>query len=65
VAIGGAGAIALLMFIYAGFLMMTAQGNTEKMTQGRKTMVWAVFGLLGVFLSYAAVAAALKALGQT
>lgn len=36
--------IAVVMIIYGAFQIMTAQGNTDKFTTGRKTIVYAVVG---------------------
>ena len=63
--VGAVGVVALIMFIYAGFLMMTAGGNAQQVDKGKKTMIWATIGLIGVFLSYAAVEAVLKTLGAS
>ncbi|MEK9152813.1 MAG: pilin [Patescibacteria group bacterium] len=53
--LGMVGSIALVMFIYGGFLYMTAQGNEEQVTKGKKTLVWASLGLVVVFGAYAMV----------
>ena len=50
---GITGIIALLMFIIGGFQWMTAGGNAEKVKKGRDTLMWAVFGLIVIFSSYA------------
>jgi len=52
---GIVGSIALLMFIYGGFLWLTSAGNTEKIQKGKQVVVWAVIGLAIIFLSYALV----------
>ncbi|PIW36718.1 MAG: hypothetical protein COW24_04100 [Candidatus Kerfeldbacteria bacterium CG15_BIG_FIL_POST_REV_8_21_14_020_45_12] len=38
------GLIALLLIIYAGFLILTSGGNEEKVKKGRETLIWAVIG---------------------
>lgn len=48
-AIGGVGAIALLMFIYGGFVMLTAAGAAEKVQKGKQAIVAAVIGIIIVF----------------
>lgn len=40
------GALALLFFIYGGFMMIISGGNSEKVEQGRNAMVAAVLGLV-------------------
>lgn len=49
---GFAGMIALLMFIYGGFTIMTAQGSDEKIKKGKSMITNAVLGLIAMFLAY-------------
>lgn len=51
--IGVIGAIALLYFIYGGYLLLTSQGNAEMIRKGKETLIWAVLGLAVIFGSYA------------
>jgi len=51
--LGLTGSIALLLFVYGGFLWMTSAGNSERVTKGKNVFVWAVVGLLVIFSSYA------------
>ncbi len=51
--LGFVGVLALVMFIYGGITWMTSAGAAEKIKKGRDTLVWAIFGLAFVFLSYA------------
>ena len=53
--LGLVGSLALIMFIYGGFLWMTSAGNPEQVKKGKETFVWAIFGLVIVFFSYALV----------
>lgn len=46
------GALALLVFIYGGFLMILSAGNTEKVQQGKDAMMAAVIGLVVAFGGY-------------
>lgn len=46
------GALATLMFIYGGFMMITSGGNPEAVQKGQKTVVWAIIGLVVVLSSY-------------
>jgi hypothetical protein len=39
------------MVIWGGFQMMTAAGNAQKFTEGRKTLTYAAIGLVIVTLS--------------
>ncbi len=45
--------IAALAIVYSGFLFVTAQGNTEKLTKARSAFVWAVIGGLILLGSWA------------
>jgi len=51
--IGLVGLIAVVLFLYAGFLWMTAAGNEEKVTKARSMMIAAVIGIVIIFLSFA------------
>jgi hypothetical protein len=62
VALGISGSLALLMFIYGGFVWMTSGGSKEKIEKGRKTLVWAVIGLAVIFFAYVAVELVITAL---
>jgi len=53
--LGVVGSLALIMFIYGGFTWMTAAGSSEKVTKGKDILVWAVIGLIVIFMSYAFV----------
>ncbi|MFZ5363897.1 MAG: pilin [Patescibacteria group bacterium] len=61
--LGILGAVALLIFVYGGFVWMTSGGSPEKIKTARTTLVWAVLGMAVIFLSYAAVDFVLKAFG--
>ncbi len=50
--LGIAGAIALAMFVWGGFLWLTAAGNPTKIKEGKDTLIWAVIGLVFIFSSY-------------
>lgn len=56
------GTIALCIFIYGGFLWMTAFGEESKIKKGWDTMIWAGLGLAVIFGSYVAVDFILKAI---
>jgi hypothetical protein len=53
--LGVVGSIALLMFIYGGFLWLTSAGSVQKVDSGKKVITWAVIGLVVIFLSYTMV----------
>jgi amino acid transporter len=60
--LGIVGSIALLMFIYGGFLWMTARGEAKQVEKGKDTLVWATIGLATIFFAYAAVNFVIKAM---
>lgn len=54
-ALGIVGSIALVMFIYGGFVWMTAMGASDKVTKGKDIIIWASIGLIVIFSAYAMV----------
>lgn len=50
---GLSGTIALIVFIYGGFLWMLARGDSNEVKKGLDTMLWAGVGLIVIFGSYA------------
>ena len=50
--LGIVGSLALVMFIYGGFLWVTSAGNEEKIKQGKSILLWATLGLFIIFFSY-------------
>ncbi|MBI5072055.1 hypothetical protein HZB93_04195 [Candidatus Falkowbacteria bacterium] len=61
--LGILGAIALFMFVWGGQGWMMSGGNPEKIKAARATLIWAVIGMVVIFLSYAAVDFILSAFG--
>jgi len=53
--IGLAGGMAFLFIIIGGIQILTAYGNDEKITNAKKTIQYAIVGLLIALLSYAIV----------
>lgn len=53
--LGLVGSLALLAFIYGGFLWVTSAGNDEKVKKGKDVIMWSAFGLAVIFASYALV----------
>ncbi len=64
-AFGVIGVVSLVIFIYGGFLWMTAMGDDKKVKQGWDTMIWAGMGMVVMFGSYAIVDFILRSLGPT
>jgi hypothetical protein len=63
--LGVVGSLALVMFIYGGFVWMTARGNRDAITKGKDILVWAIIGMVVIFTSYAAVSFVLKNVVQS
>lgn len=49
---GLVGIFAFAFFVYGGFLMITSFGQEDRITQGKKTLVSAVLGIIIVFSAY-------------
>ncbi|MCK5416807.1 hypothetical protein KAI92_05270 [Candidatus Parcubacteria bacterium] len=60
--LGLVGSLALLMFIYGGFMWMFSAGNKERVQKGKDVIIWATVGLIVIFTAYAAVRFVLKGL---
>ena len=60
---GISGSIALLMFLYGGFLWLTSAGNEEQVTKGKNVFTWSTIGLVVIFMAYAIVSALFKVVG--
>jgi hypothetical protein len=51
-----AGGVAVLMALWAAYLFITSAGNEERATAARKTLWWALIGLLVIIFAYVLVA---------
>lgn len=56
------GIVFVVLFVYGGFVWMTAQGNEEKIKKAKNILTSAVVGLVIVFASYAIASAVIGAL---
>lgn len=61
-ALGVIGSLTLVVFIYGGFLWLTAAGAEDKVKQGTQAMVWAVIGICIIFGAYVILELVLKGL---
>jgi hypothetical protein len=50
--LGLLGAMAMFLFVYAGYLLITSHGESEKLGKASKIMTGAVIGLLLILLSF-------------
>jgi len=53
--LGVVGAVALVMMVIGGITWMTSAGNADRVRRGRDTLLWAILGLVIIFLSYAII----------
>ncbi len=53
--LGVVGAISLVMMVIGGIVWMTSAGNADRIRRGRDTLLWAILGLVVIFLSYAII----------
>ncbi len=60
---GISGGLALLFFIYGGFIFLTSAGNTERIAKGKQTIINSVIGLIVIFGSWAIINFVFKSLG--
>ncbi len=49
------GLVALISFIVAGILFLTAAGNPEKITQARTAFLWGIVGIVVGIIAYSIV----------
>jgi hypothetical protein len=47
------GSIFLFLIVYGGIIIMTAAGNTEAVSKGKKIITWAIIGALILGAAYA------------
>ncbi len=52
---GVLGSLTLIMFVYSGFLWMTATGDAGKVEKARDIAVWSTLGIVVIFSSYAII----------
>jgi len=57
------GAVALLVFVYGGFVWMTAAGNETNIAKGKKILLWASIALIIMVLGWVLIGFIFEALG--
>lgn len=62
IVMGILGSIALLIFVYGGFMWLLSGGNAEKVKTGTNAMVWSAVGIFIIFSSYAIISLVIKGL---
>lgn len=61
--LGISGSIALIMFVYGGFLWVSSGGSEERVKQGKEAVRSAVVGLVIIFISYTLITYGLGVFG--
>lgn len=61
--VGVSGSIALLMFVWGGFLWLTSGGSEQRVAKGKKIFVWSAIGLFVIFGAYAMLALLFRIFG--
>lgn len=51
------GGVLMLMIIYGGVLLITSGSDPDKVTKAKKTLLWAVIGVILIVISYSVVVA--------
>ncbi|PIT88627.1 MAG: hypothetical protein COU29_02535 [Candidatus Magasanikbacteria bacterium CG10_big_fil_rev_8_21_14_0_10_36_32] len=57
------GSIAILLYIYAGFLWMSAAGNSERVGKAKTILIWTTLGAVAMGASYMIVKTVLEKVG--
>jgi len=57
------GLVAVVMFVIAGILFLTAQGDTDKLTKAKQAFLWGVAGVVVGIIAYSILAIAGALLG--
>jgi multisubunit Na+/H+ antiporter MnhB subunit len=47
-----AGIVAVFMIVWGGYKLVMSEGDSEKLASARKTLIYAIAGLIFVFLSF-------------
>ncbi len=53
--LGFIGTFAFIIFLWAGFSILTSAGNADKVKKARTAMIYAIVGILIILLAYAGV----------
>jgi len=57
------GSIAILLYIYGGFLWMSSAGNAEQVGKAKSILIWTTFGAIAMAASYMIVKTVLTKVG--
>jgi len=62
--LGFLGLVAVIIVIYGGFVYVTAAGSEEKTGKGKKSIMYAMIGIVIILISYALVNTVIKGVGK-
>lgn len=62
--LGFLGLVAVVMVIYGGFMYVTAGGQEEQTTKGKKSVMYAMLGIVIILISFALVNTVIKGVGK-
>ncbi|MFA5133382.1 MAG: pilin [Patescibacteria group bacterium] len=63
--LGITGSLAILYFVYGGFLFLISQGNEQQISKGKTILTQAVIGIIIIFGAYVGVKFIVSALGAS
>lgn len=55
-----AGSVSFIVFVYAGVMLIMAQGKEEEITKFKNILIWSLVGLLFITLSYGIVSGIMR-----
>lgn len=61
--LGFMGSIALILYIYAGLIWMSASGNSDKVSKAKNILIWTTLGIVAMAASYMIVRFVIGKLG--
>lgn len=61
--LGISGSLALLMFVYGGFMFLISGGSSKRIEEGKTILTRAIIGLIIIFGAYVGVTFLMKAFG--
>ncbi|MBI4994244.1 hypothetical protein HZC21_01195 [Candidatus Peregrinibacteria bacterium] len=54
------GTVSVIVFVYAGVMLVIAQGNEEDLKKFKEILVWSIVGLIFITVSYALVSGVMQ-----
>lgn len=55
IALALGGTVSMGIFVYAGVMLIIAQGNEEEITKFKNVLIWSIVGLISITISYGLV----------